>query len=66
MFKNIVEGIRASTYLYAHGSGQIYGYDYCRGFENSLSRCRALSYSNLAQCNHNNDIGLECEGEVNI
>ena len=56
----IVQG--ATNYYSQPGSGLIYGYDYCRRSEDSLSNCRVLSNKYLGECGHHSDVGVQCEG----
>lgn len=62
-FMHIHVGATARTNIYGEGIGPIYGYS-CRGNEDSLSRCSAISYSTIVSCSHSRDIGVDCEGQI--
>ena len=56
--------IRGRNY-YGQSSGPIVSYFYCGGTENSLFECNTRYLTNSISCNHDQDIGLDCECKYN-
>ena len=52
--------IRGGSY-YGQSSGPIVRYFYCQGTENSLFECNTRYLTNSLSCNHDQDVGLDCE-----